>query len=358
MECLYDSISEIVESDAISSCSSLELQFCNALYTCGCSACETEFESYFSCTGCDIECSGNGACDSLWEAAKQCISSTNPDCGGCFDSAYNQIFAGSDTVDCIFYETSICNAMDLCECTACQSEFEAFYSCGQTCDALDCSEDTSSSTAPTNTKSTGAIVGGVIGGILLIGGAVGAVLLLRWKKSKVERQSKVPIHAKEPSNDLSRDTHPTTGMSYSMETRQQEQFHSNSFPRMTRDSYDTEIQYPAPRPRQTAAPHSLEPNYDIQTSQSLPNLDTKDFYRDTQFHHSQPPTSSVSTGNFDYDASRSNLDSAMSCNTSSPTSDVQEFLPTYKQQCQPVLAVPMAVAVFPESSASKSSLDP
>jgi hypothetical protein len=212
-------------------------------------------------------------------------------------------------------------------------------------------------------------VGGIIGAVVVVGVAVGAILLLRRKKSNDGRQSKAEIRVQEPTDTYPRDTHPT--MSYSTEAHRQEQGHNDAYLRPTQSPYGTEMQYPpspssqqmepnynspmpqslsVPSPRQTAAaPQYHEPDYNVPMSRSLPSPTTKDFYRDTQFRQSQSPTSSsVPGGIFDYTTSRPNLE----------TSDGGEFLPSYKAQCQTVLSVPMAVAVFPESGSVISSVDP
>jgi hypothetical protein len=106
----------IIAPDSTISCSSFETQMCSAINVCGGTICEIELGDLFSCgQTCDpIDCLDSATstpypietegptmapeCEALLESAKQCVSGSNPACSACIDSAYQQIFAASDSV--------------------------------------------------------------------------------------------------------------------------------------------------------------------------------------------------------------------------------------------------------------------
>lgn len=181
----------------------------------------------------------------------------------------------------------------------------------QDCEPLHCNID--KPVAPVDSKSTGGIpaaaVGGVIGAVLIVGVAVGAILVIRWKRSNKDGHSKVEIRVEKPADSYSHDMHPK--MSYSLETLRQEQVHNDNSPRTTCNSTDIEIRYPAHNSRQIAAVGGHPYQDYVTTSNSF-----------RQHAHGE------------------------------------EIFPSFKNQCRTVMDVPMAVAVLPGSNSSRKSLDP
>jgi hypothetical protein len=131
---------------------------CSGIETCGCSPCEGELETYFSCSAKEVcgllTCGGDpdeppstsepaDDCNAQTNTVNQCVSSMSSGqaCADCM----NSVFAGLPTgeMTCTFYQDQICSGIDSCGCTACQDELEDLSSCGVSyqCGSIDCSID-------------------------------------------------------------------------------------------------------------------------------------------------------------------------------------------------------------------------
>jgi len=118
------------------SCNELESRLCAIPSTCGC-GCETEAEIFYECLVTDIsecpgiDCSAEPVCETELEAASSClVDSGNSACPDCVSSAVEVLFADSETVLCLDFESETCTAIyDTCGCEGCAEEVEAWYDC-------------------------------------------------------------------------------------------------------------------------------------------------------------------------------------------------------------------------------------
>jgi hypothetical protein len=162
IDCLDENESFNFVEGYVTECSILTYSICLPISICFAEVCVHELESFYSCGHfCDIDCSeyiysslaAEDECDAAMNNATQCLDANSPSCAECWNTT---IMSGNSTLSCDEFESDFCDAIVTCNCTACQKELEAAYSCGLNCETLQCTTSLDTVPSPSSAK---AVVG-------------------------------------------------------------------------------------------------------------------------------------------------------------------------------------------------------